>query len=70
MGSQKIQAGPKPLPGHLWHSKSDAELRFIIEDAGAAAANMRGFNDKAEGKYLDQVNDACTILYWRIRKDS
>lgn len=57
----------KPLPGHPYHSKSADELRFIIRDAGAAANAMRGHDAKAEGKYLDQVNDANTILGWRAR---
>ena len=54
-----------PLRGHAYHRKSDAELLYIIKDAGAAAAAMRGHNPTAEGKYLDQVNDASTVLYYR-----
>lgn len=46
-------------------SKTEAELRYIIRDAGEAARNMRGLDAKAEGKYLDQVNDACTVLRCR-----
>lgn len=57
----------KPLPGHPYHSKSADELRYIIRDAGAAANAMRGHDAKAEGKYLDQQNDANTILGWRAR---
>ncbi len=45
-----------------YRSKSDAELRYIIKDAGEAALAMRGVNTVAEAKYLDQVNDACTVL--------
>lgn len=43
-------------------SKTEAELRYIIRDAGEAARAMRDIDAKAEGKYLDQVNDACTVL--------
>jgi len=40
--------------------KSDAELHFIIRDAREAAKAQKGMS--SEFKYLDQVNDACTIL--------
>jgi hypothetical protein len=55
-----------PLEGHPYHQKSDAELRYIIKDAGEAAKNMRGMgNTEKEAKYLDQINDASTILHYR-----
>ncbi|NDB69086.1 MAG: hypothetical protein EB015_13970, partial [Methylocystaceae bacterium] len=57
--------GRMPLGGHPYHSKSDSELRYIIKDAGQAARNMKGMDDKAEGKYLDQINDASTVLNYR-----
>jgi hypothetical protein len=57
------------LDGHSYHAKSDAELLYIVKDAGAAARAMRGVNDTAECKYLDQMNDACTILYLRRQGD-
>lgn len=70
----------KPMPDHEYHAKSDAMLRYIIKDAGTAAEAMRGVNVDAECKYLDQMNDACTILhyrrqlaranYWRIKRSS
>jgi hypothetical protein len=41
-----------------YRAKSDAELRYIARDAHA----MRGHSPHAEAKYLDQVNDACTVL--------
>jgi hypothetical protein len=56
-----------PLKGHAFHSRTEAELRYIIKDASEAARNMRDFNAKAEAKYLDQVNDAATILGYRTR---
>jgi hypothetical protein len=54
-----------PLHGHAYHRKTDAELRYIIKDAGEAAVAMRGHDARAEAKYLDQVNDACTVLHHR-----
>jgi len=48
-----------------YSQKTEAELLYIIKDAGEAARAMKGINEKAEGKYLDQVNDACTELYAR-----
>lgn len=54
-----------PLDGHPYHSKSDNELKYIIKDAGQAAMAMKGHSPKAEEKYLDQVNDASTVLYYR-----
>lgn len=57
-----------PLAGHPYHDKSDAELRHIMKDASEAARAMKGHDEKAESKYLDQVNDASTILYYRKKK--
>ena len=57
----------KPLPGHAYHAKTDAMLLYIVKDAGEAAKAMQGWNPEAEGKYADQVNDACTILGYRKR---
>lgn len=54
-----------PLEGHPYHKKSEAELRYIIKDAGQAAKAMRGNNPNAENKYMDQVNDASTVLNFR-----
>lgn len=48
-----------------YRNKSDAELKFIMKDAHEAAQCMKGMDDKAEAKYLDQVNDAATELYRR-----
>lgn len=56
----------KILPGHAFHSKTDSELRFIIDDAYKAQLAMRGHDAQAEAKYADQVNDACTILHSRL----
>ena len=55
----------KPLKGHPYHNKSDAELSYIIKDAKAAAEAMRGVSETAEAKYLDQLNDAYTVCGYR-----
>lgn len=55
----------KPLKGHRYHELSNDALRFIVRDAADAARAMQGLNDAAESKYLDQLNDAQTILFWR-----
>ncbi len=55
----------RPLKGHRFHELSSDSLRCIIKDASEAAAAMRGHDEKAEGKYADQVNDAATILAFR-----
>lgn len=58
----------KVLNGHPYHNQSDASLRYIIKDAGEAAKCAQDLgNTVAENKYLDQVNDAVTILYYRKR---
>ncbi len=60
-------AGKMPLAGHDYHQKTNAELNFIAADAHAAAKAMQGWNPEAEGKYLDQVNNASTVLGYRQR---
>ena len=57
-----------PQAGHIYHSKSDTELRYIIRDAGEAARAMQNHNRTAEDRYLDQVNDASTVLYYRRQR--
>ena len=59
----------KPIPDSRYHSLPDSYLHYIIKDAGEAAKLAQAFDTKAECKYLDQVNDACTILAWRRRTD-
>lgn len=63
-----------PLKGHPYHEKSDAELHYIVKDAGDAARKSRGMSsynpnsgkrEDTEGKYLDQMNDASTVLHHR-----
>ena len=56
-----------PIAGHPYHKKSTSALHYIIKDAGEAAKAMRGHDKKAEAKYLDQVNDASTVLNFRRR---
>jgi hypothetical protein len=60
----------KPIPNHPYHAKETASLLYIINDASAAAIAMRGVDVKAECKYLDQVNDAATILAYRRRVEN
>ena len=55
----------QPLKGHPFHKRSDAELLYIQRDASEAAIAMRGHDERAEAKYLDQANDASTILHYR-----
>lgn len=55
----------KPLKGHPYHDKTDAQLRYIIKDASEARDAVRGHDQAAEAKYADQINDACTVLYYR-----
>jgi len=45
-----------------YSQKSEAELQYIIKDAGEAAKAMQGHSPESENKYLDQVNDAVTEL--------
>jgi hypothetical protein len=54
-----------PLANHKYHEKTNAELEYIVKDAGEAAKAMQGHDSAAEHKYLDQVNDATTVLAWR-----
>jgi len=57
-----------PLEGHPYHNKSNEELRYISKDAAEAARAMKDAgNESAESKYLDQVNDAQTVLGFRNR---
>lgn len=55
----------KTLPDHRYHGLTVAELLYVARDAHAAAKNFQGWNADAEAKYLDQVNDACTVLNYR-----
>jgi len=53
------------LQNESYWSKTYAELHYIIKDAAEAALAMRDFDYEAECKYLDQVNDAVTVLNHR-----
>ena len=64
-GGVAYARGGMPIKGHSYHTKSDEQLRYIIKDAGEAARAMRGHSQKSEAKYLDQVNDASTVLNYR-----
>ncbi len=69
-GSEKSGVGAMPIPGHPYHMKSDAELHYIAKDAHEAAQAMQGHSPASENKYLDQVNDASTVLGYRARGGS
>ena len=69
-------AGAKPIPNHPYHTKTNAELRYIAKDAseaehasrGMTAYNPNGSNrTDTNGKYADQLNDASTVLGYRNR---
>ena len=52
-----------------YKTKTKEQLRYIIDDATLAAQAMQSMqNTVAEGKYRDQVNDACSELYKRSIK--
>src|SRR5665647_669818 len=57
--------GAMPIAGHPYHTKTNDELQYIAKDASEAARAQRGMS--SEGKYLDQVNDASTVLGYRAR---
>lgn len=48
-----------------YSNKTLYELHYIIKDAHEAALAMRGVDEKAELKYLDQLNDAVTEMHSR-----
>jgi len=55
------------LPGHPYHHKTDAELRYIMKDAAEAEKAIGAHDKKAMWKYGDQQNDAATVLGYRQR---
>lgn len=59
-------AKPSIENARFWNL-TDAELNYIIKDAGEACQLASGFDSAAERKYADQVNDACTVLHYRKR---
>lgn len=68
--------GSRTLEGHPYHLKSNAELYGIARDAKLAAEATRGMTQydpgsnkrqDTEGKYLDQMNDALSVLGHRTR---
>jgi hypothetical protein len=50
------------LTNQSYVTKSAAELLYILRDAREAADAMRGFDPKAEAKYLEQIDDAASVL--------
>lgn len=65
-----------PLAGHPYHLKTNDQLRYIAKDAAEAAQASRGLSsynpesrqrEDTEGKYLDQMNNAASVLGYRQR---
>ena len=63
--SESEENAATTLTNQNYFTKTGAELNYIIRDAGEAAKAMRGFDAAAEAKYLEQINDACTVLHSR-----
>ena len=61
---KKEHARRPQLQNEAYWDKSNAELLYIVKDAGLAAKANRD-RPATEAKYLDQHNDACTVLAWR-----
>lgn len=68
--------GGMPIPGHEYHTKTDAQLRYIAKDASEAEKATRGMSaynptsgkrEDTAGKYSDQVNNAASVLAFRAR---
>ena len=58
----------RPLKGHKFHTYTDVMLRFVLQDAREACTCAVSMGDtKGESKYLDQINDAHTVLAYRAR---
>ena len=57
---------PSLTNASFW-DKPRAQLDYIIKDASEAARAMRDHDPIAEAKYLEQVNDAVTVLGHRSR---
>lgn len=56
----------KTIADHRFHTLTVSELLFVARDAHEAAKNFQGWNVEAECKYLDQVNDACSVMAYRL----
>jgi len=50
------------LTNQTYWTKTRDELVYIVRDAYEAAAAMRDHDPVAEAKYLEQMNDASTVL--------
>lgn len=46
---------------------TEASLRYIIRDASEAACNLPDCSET--GRWLDQVNDACTVIGHRQKEN-
>lgn len=50
------------LTNQSYWNKTEAQLRYIIKDAREAAEALATIAGADTGKYMDQINDACTVL--------
>lgn len=68
MTTRRTNKAPfKPnLENDRFHTLTVSELLFTARDAHEAAKNFQGWNATAECKYLDQVNDACSVMAYRL----
>jgi hypothetical protein len=53
----------------FWHLQ-DSSLKFIIEDCKLAMSALKTIDSQHPkiGKYADEINDACTVMYYRKNK--
>ena len=54
------------LTNQSYWQMSVRELRAIVQSACEAAAMYRGTS--AETRYLDQANDACTVIAYKLKE--
>jgi hypothetical protein len=57
----------RPIPSHPYHELPSESLRDIATDAKLAAKATQDYDAVASCKYLDQMNDAVTVLAYRKR---
>lgn len=55
------------LDNQSYWTKTEAQLRYILKDAREAADAMSTIPGADVGKYMDQINDACTVLNHRAK---
>jgi hypothetical protein len=53
------------LTNASYWDKPNNQLIYIMRDAYMAAECMKHHDPVAEAKYLEQMNDACTVITYR-----